>query len=66
MTRNELQGEMNAMLQLLNGSDYKLLKYIEGKLTKEEYDPIAAKRQEWRERYNKAQKALEELPPGQE
>ena len=36
----------------LNATDYKALKYFEGLLTEEEYAPIKAQRQAWRDRIN--------------
>lgn len=41
----------------LSNTDYQAIKYAEGALTAEEYAPIKAQRQEWRDRIN----ALEEV-----
>ena len=38
--------------QLLNQTDYKTLKFIEGQLTAEEYEPIKLQRQAWRAEIN--------------
>ena len=43
----------------LDGSDYKAIKYAEGLLTAEEYEPIRQQRQEWRKQINELEKALE-------
>ena len=44
--------EIDGLKALLMESDYKALKYAEGWLTAEEYAPIKAERQQWRERIN--------------
>jgi hypothetical protein len=38
--------------QLLNQSDYQTLKFIEGQITTEEYEPIKLQRQAWRAEIN--------------
>lgn len=38
--------------ELLQESDYKAIKYAEGWISEEDYAPIKAQRQQWRERIN--------------
>lgn len=38
--------------QLLASTDYQAIKFAEGQLTKEEYEPIKLQRQEWRNEIN--------------
>ena len=44
---------------LLTNSDYKAIKYAEGLLSDEEYEPIKLQRQEWRKQINELEKQLE-------
>lgn len=44
----------------LADSDYKILKYLEGELSQEEYDEIVAKRKEWRKEINELEEQLKE------
>ena len=46
--------------QKLLDSDYKAIKYAEGYLTDEEYEPIKAQRQAWRDEINSLQNKLGE------
>ena len=46
--------------QMLNDTDYQAIKYAEGWLTDEEYAPIKAQRQEWRDEINRLEIELEE------
>lgn len=43
---------------LLNATDYKALKFSDGALTEEEYAPIRAQRQEWRNEINSLEALL--------
>ena len=45
--------KLAALRQLLNSTDYKAIKYAEGALTAEEYEPTRLQRQAWRDAYNK-------------
>lgn len=57
-TTKELAAQEIAELKIkLANTDYQAIKYAEGALTAEEYAPIKAQRQEWRDRIN----ALEEV-----
>lgn len=42
----------------LADTDYKAIKFAEGEITAEEYAPIKAQRQEWREQINNLEKSL--------
>lgn len=45
---------------LLAETDYKAIKYAEGWLTDEEYEPIKQQRQEWREEINRLEMGTQE------
>lgn len=53
---NEIQGEINALKQLLTNSDYKAIKFAEGEMSKEEFAPVREQRQAWRNRINELEK----------
>lgn len=42
----------------LTNTDYQTIKYAEGQLTAEEYEPIKVQRQAWREEINNLEKQL--------
>ena len=46
---------MIALKRMLASTDYKTMKYIEGKLTEEEYEAAKAERQLWRDEINEIQ-----------
>ena len=46
------RGEISMLKAKLAASDYQAIKYAEGHFTDEEYAPIKAKRQAWRNRIN--------------
>lgn len=50
--REENQGEINALKQLLTNTDYQAIKHSEGEISEEDYAPIREQRQAWRERIN--------------
>ena len=52
--------EIDGLKALLMESDYKALKFAEGWLTEEEYAPIKAERQRWRERINELEGGVAE------
>lgn len=56
----KIQGEINAMQQLLKNTDYKALKYAEGALTESEFADTKAKRAEWRARINELETQMED------
>lgn len=45
-----IEGEVNQLKQALADSDYQAIKYAEGWLTEEQYAPIKAQREAYRER----------------
>ena len=52
-TEKELgQKEIRELKNKLMESDYKAIKYAEGQMTEQEYAPIKAERQSWRDRIN--------------
>lgn len=55
---DEVQGEINALKQLLTNSDYKAIKHSEGEMSEEEYAPVREKRARWRERINELEKQI--------
>lgn len=57
----EIQGEINALEQLLKQTDYKAIKHSEGALSDDEYEPDRIKRQEFRDRINELQAQLAEI-----
>ena len=44
--------EINALKQLLEGTDYQALKHADGALSDDEYNEVKAQRQEWRDKIN--------------
>ena len=50
--------EMEEIKQELSSLDYKTIKFLEGELTKEEYDSNKEYKQSLREKYNKLEKKL--------
>ena len=48
----QASAEIKTLKQLLSESDYKALKYAEGMISEEEYAPVKAQRQAWRDRIN--------------
>lgn len=60
MTIQEINDRIIFLKRQLEASDYKVLKYIEGKLSQEEYDATLRQRQEWRDEINKLEVQLKE------
>ena len=54
----KIQGEINALKQLLTNSDYKAIKFAEGELSAEEFAPTLKQRKAWRERINELEDQL--------
>jgi hypothetical protein len=48
----EKQARLNALKQLLSGTDYKAIKHSEGIISDEDYAQTKAKRQSWRAEVN--------------
>lgn len=55
---NEIQGEINALKQLLANTDYRAIKHSEGEMTDEEFAPTRKQRKEWRERINELEEQI--------
>lgn len=53
-----IKKEINALKQKLTDTDYKALKYVEGQISEEEYAPIKAERQAWRDEINELELKL--------
>ena len=56
-----IEGEINALKQLLANTDYKALKYAEGLITDEEYKETLELRKSYRYKINKYEEELKEL-----
>lgn len=56
-----IQMEIGQCKLELAGSDYKVLKYLEGQLSDDEYLEIKEKRIEWRNRINELEERLTDL-----
>lgn len=54
-----IQGEINALKQLLANSDYKAIKHSEGEMSEEEFAPVREQRQAWRVRINELEEQME-------
>lgn len=52
IAQQQREAEIWSLKEQLRESDYKAIKYAEGWITAEDYAPIKAQRQEWRERIN--------------
>lgn len=47
-----IKEKINWLKHLLNSTDYQAIKYAEGELTIEEYEPVKLQRKQWREEIN--------------
>ena len=61
----EIQGDINALKQLLANTDYQAIKYSEGELTEEEYAEMKANRHRWRTEINELEAELEDADTGE-
>ena len=61
LEKTEELKEIENLKQELISTDYQALKYAEGQMSKEEYEPIKQKRQEWRDRINELEEKLKEV-----
>lgn len=59
MTQEQIMAEIAACKILLRDTDYQCQKHSEGWITEEDYAPIKAKRQEWRNTINSLEALLE-------
>ena len=56
-TQKELaKREINELKQKLRDTDYQAIKYAEGRLSAQEYEPMGAQREQWRIRINELKK----------
>ena len=53
------QMRITELKQLLANTDYQAIKYAEGQTTAEDYEPIKAQRQAWRNEINELEKLLQ-------
>ena len=53
MTQDEIEFRLDALHQALANTDYKAIKHSEGMISDEDYVPIKAQRQEWRNEINR-------------
>ena len=58
--RAKLDNRISLLKTSLASTDYKTIKYIEGKLTEEEFEANNAKRQAWRDEINRLENLTEE------
>lgn len=58
LERIAIKREIEELKTNLLATDYKAIKYAEGKYTKEEYAPIDAQREAWRDRINELEAML--------
>ena len=58
--QKEQYAEIAELKQKLADTDYKALKYADGVLSREEYEPIREQRQKWREKINEIEKDFAE------
>lgn len=52
LAQQQREAEIWSLKEQLRESDYKAIKFAEGWISAEDYAPIKAQRQEWRERIN--------------
>lgn len=55
---NAVKDEINELKQKLIDSDYQVLKFYEGEITPEEFEPVKQQRHEWRNRINELEQEL--------
>jgi hypothetical protein len=65
MSQNEIiletKREIAKLKDKLEKSDYQAIKFAEGLISEEEYAPVKAQRQTWRDEINKLEEELKEL-----
>lgn len=59
--REAIQSEINALNQLLSGTDYKAIKRSEGEISDEDYQKSREQRRGWRVRIRELSAQLEEM-----
>lgn len=60
ISRNNKLLQISELKKLLFDTDYQAIKYAEGLLTAEEYEPIKQQRQAWRDEINRLEAELKE------
>ena len=55
-----VQNEINIRKQLLAQTDYEAIKFSDGAISSEDYEPIKTKRQTWRDEINELESQLAE------
>ena len=60
ITIDRRKGKIKILKLKLKNTDYKTLKYTEGKLTAEEFEASNAQRQAWRDEINRLENLTEE------
>ena len=60
-TRNEMEGRLNALHQLLHNTDYKAIKHSEGLIANNDYAAVKVQRQAWRTEINELEARLAEM-----
>lgn len=55
---NKIYDELEVLHKNLQSTDYKAIKYAEGLISEEDYAPIKAKRQSWRDRINELEEVI--------
>lgn len=61
VTRTEIIIEINNYKRLLEQSDYKAMKFLDGSLSEEEYYPIREDRKYWRKKINELEEELNRI-----
>ena len=56
--KDRIFNQISELKKLLNETDYKAIKFAEGFITKEEYEPIKLQRMIWREEINELEKQI--------
>lgn len=56
--KEELRIELNQLKHRLEETDFKAIKFAEGVITYEQYQPIKKERENWRKRINEIEKKL--------
>lgn len=64
MNKYELRDNIQKLKKHLANTDYQAIKYGEGAMTEEEFAPIKAQRQAWRDEINALENQLKELNNG--
>lgn len=58
---NKLKCDIINLKLKLKASDYQAIKYVEGAITEEEFAPMKAQRQMWRDEINRLENELKEV-----